>query len=111
MGVTTLQFRPASGLNDLITVEVMCPGFSASTTSADDGSWKIMGVTTGTCTVNASAALYLSAELADVVVGSVDVTVPPNELLAGDLNLDGSVNIHDITAVVSNFSKSSSQPW
>ncbi len=70
---------------------------------APDGSFQICGAPDGTYSLTASAPGFLSAGLAGVVVSGGDVTVPETELLGGDVNSSGLVDINDITAITASF--------
>ena len=77
-----------------------------------DGSFEFISIALGTFTLTASAPGYLSAVRSDVEVTAGNlVTFPLVQLLAGLVNNDAVVNINGITAVVSNFGKTSPQPW
>lgn len=99
-GKTTLQFRSSTAGRAL--VEISCPSLTTNTIPADDGTWQITGVPAETCTLTATAPGYLTAQ-GQIVVSSADVTVPANELLAGDALKDGTVDFIDITTIISLF--------
>ena len=88
----------------LVEVEIDGPGFNASTTVAQDGSWSFDGVPAETYTVTASAPGHLSRQLTGLVVGAADVVVTDgNPLLAGDVDGNQFNNINDITSITPNF--------
>ena len=65
----------------------------------------------GTYTLTAAAQGYLSALLEGVIVSGAEVsssgvTVPTTELLAGDVDTSGFININDVTAIVASFGSS-----
>jgi hypothetical protein len=107
-GTVTLQFRSSTA--GLATVEINGETFSASSTVADDGSWQIIGPPPGTYTISASAPGYLTA-MAEILVGEGDIAMPTIELLGGDVNGDGIVNIDDVSGTASNFLQSGPREW
>jgi len=68
-------------------LEISCPSFTTSTDPAEDGTWQFTGVPDETCTLTATGPGYLKAR-GTLTVGSADVNVPANELLAGDANTE-----------------------
>jgi hypothetical protein len=86
-------------------VKIVCnSGYEASAVPADDGSWEL-SVPSGICNLKATAPGYLLAE-GLVVVGSQNMVLPLNQLLAGDANGDGVVALDDITGMIAYFTQS-----
>jgi len=107
-GTVTLQGRTASfptGVGHNIATVTISPG-SVTASVAADGTFQFSGVSAGTVTFTASAAGYLSAQRADVQVGSSAVSLPAVQLRAGLVNSDTAVTILDISATVASFGAS-----
>ena len=66
----------------------------------------------GTGTLMASASGYLAAERTNLLISAnSQISTPSVQFRAGLVNSDTVVNINDITAVVSNFGKTSPLTW
>jgi hypothetical protein len=75
-----------------------------TTLSAVDGSFRIEGVAAGAQRVDAAMAGYLRSQLPGLLVYEGQVTLAPTlQLLAGDINGDGVVNLFDLVAVSSRY--------
>ncbi|MSQ13269.1 MAG: hypothetical protein EXR47_03855 [Dehalococcoidia bacterium] len=107
-GTVMLQGRTATfpaGVGHSIATVTMSPG-NITANVAMDGTFQFANVGAGAVTFTALASGYLSAQRADVQVGSSAVTLPTVQLRAGLVNNDTAVTILDISAVVAAFGTS-----
>jgi hypothetical protein len=107
-GTVTIQGRTATfpeGVGHSIATVTMSPGNITANVAAD-GTFQFSSAVAETVTFTASAPGYLSAQRADVQVGSSAVALPSVQLRAGLVNSDTAVNIQDISAVVASFGTS-----
>lgn len=108
-GRVMLQGRSAtfpSGVGHGIATVTRNPG-NTTVSVAADGTFQFVEIPIGgTFTLTASAPGYVSRERRNVVVGLIDVAVPPTGLRAGLVNSDAVVNVDDISATVAAFGSS-----
>ena len=107
-GSVTLQGRTSSfpvGVGHGIVSVTLDPGGTSASTGVD-GSFALPTIPPGTFTLTASAAGYLSAQRAGVLLQEgATLVIPGVQLRAGLVNGDNVDNINDITATVASFGK------
>ena len=103
-GTVDLQWR-----TDHSGAQVSLAGTSLSTLSGQDGSFVLAGVPEGTYTVEVTYPTYLPARKYGVTAVRGEVTELPGLVLrGGDLNMDGVVDLMDLSALMLNFYMSES---
>ena len=95
---------------DVVTLQLIKAGTTEAayeTTADGSGSYRIASVSAGTYTLRVSKKNHVSEEVAVTIAGT-DVTKDVAIYLLGDVNMDGTVNVMDMTLLkryVSNESK------
>ncbi len=90
--------------------EVTIDGTAFGATTDPDGNFQIVDVPPGTYTFRANADGYLEAVCENLEVVAPLTTLMPIELVAGDVNGDGAINIIDAVAIGAAFGDPASNP-
>ena len=107
--IGTIQLQNQTPTPGEITL-TLSPG--GQTTSTDgNGDFSFPGLALDTYSVLAEQLGFLSAQKTGISVSAEQIDIGVTELRSGDVNGDGSITIHDISTVASNFGSGSPRPW
>ena len=104
-GVVDLQWR-----SDNSGARVALAGTNFSAITGSDGSFVLSAVPQGEYEIRVTCTTYLPALKSAIVVTTGQVTeLPPVRLRGGDMNLDGRVDLRDLTDLAQNFNMTESR--